>query len=60
LLYEIIRRRQRIRSEKPEFIDFLRIPYLSEKQRKQILNAVQRTNLRDKLRIIVTTPRSLA
>ena len=59
LLDNTIRRRQRIRPEQPEFIDFLRIPYLSEIQRKQILNAARRTNLRDKVRLIFTTPRSL-
>jgi hypothetical protein len=52
--------RRRINRPQPDFIDFIKVPYFSEAQRKCILSMAHRTNLDKIIRIIFITAKPLA
>jgi hypothetical protein len=43
-----------------KYIDFVKVPFLSEAQRQLILRKSYQTGMQDKIRIIFTTPRTLS
>ena len=47
-------------SNQPDFISFLKVPYLGENQRQQILKHQKKTCLEDKIRIVFTTESPLS
>ena len=49
-----------VRRENPDLLTYLKIPYINEKQRFQVLRLAKSTGLNDKIRIIFESPKLLA
>ena len=46
--------------EQPDYTSFIKIPFISEKQKTQVLKLRKRTNLEEKIRVVFTTEKPLA